>query len=293
MAGWWERYRLYRDKKIRKPGALGVWIVFFSLAALPLFGLGQTCIPPEATARREYAFSLLIVYVGSGLGLLLITNFLSLRHYLRQRKLTMPVTVTAGWLFLGVLLIVLHLYVSTLLPRPTDPQPLWDWTGLTMAVEKKPAPFSPLREKGTKEEGEKGRKGEGEKGKEGEGEKGKEGEGEKGSEGEGERREEGRREGPRGQERLGQTGNGGGEAEGKFSARFSAGARTGPPRGSAEGDRHRRHRRDRRHHPGPSGPAFPGQLHRLGQGGCYNSSRISSSAWVSHRARRNRRRRRR
>ena len=78
LAGWWERYRLYRDQNIRKPGALGVWIVFFSLAALPLFGLGQACIPPENLARRQYAFSLLIVYVGSGLSLLLITNFLSL-----------------------------------------------------------------------------------------------------------------------------------------------------------------------------------------------------------------------
>ena len=187
LFGWWERYRIYREKKIRKPGALGVWVVFFSLAALPLFGLGQAFIPVEATARREYAFSLLIAYVGSGLGLLLATNFLSLRHYLRQRKVTMPLTVTAGWLSLGVLLIVLHLFASTLLPRPVDPQPLWDWTGLTVAVEKTPAPFSPFREKGTEEEGEKGRKGEEEKteekeGKKGEGEKA---EGEKGEKGEG------------------------------------------------------------------------------------------------------------
>ena len=36
-----------------------------SLAALPLFGLGQSLIPADAAARRRYVFWLLTVYVGS------------------------------------------------------------------------------------------------------------------------------------------------------------------------------------------------------------------------------------
>ncbi len=181
LAGWWERYRHYREQKMRKPGALGVWVVFFSLAALPLFGLGQAFIPVAAVARRQYAFALLVIYVGSGLSLLLATSFLSLRHYLRQRKVTMPLSVTAGWLVFGALLVSLHLFASTLLPRPADPQPLWNWTGLTKEE----------GEKGSEGEREKGGEGEREKGREGEGEKGRDGEGEKGRDGEGEKKEQG------------------------------------------------------------------------------------------------------
>ena len=69
----------------------------------------------------------------------------------------------------------------------TDPQPLWDWTGLTAAVEKTPAPTSPIREKAT-EEGDKGSEGQGEKGqREGEKGQGEKENGEKGREGKGQR----------------------------------------------------------------------------------------------------------
>src|SRR5207302_720524 len=44
--GWWERYQRFREerKKTRPPG---VWVVYFSLAAFPIFGLGQSLIPVE------------------------------------------------------------------------------------------------------------------------------------------------------------------------------------------------------------------------------------------------------
>ena len=115
---WWGRYREYRARQNRRPHAPGVWIVYFSLAALPLFGLGQALIPAAETSSRRYAFWLMGIYVASALGLLLTTSFLGLRRYLRQRKLQMPWAMTGVWLGIGTALIVLLLLVSAFLPRP-------------------------------------------------------------------------------------------------------------------------------------------------------------------------------
>ena len=63
-----------------------MWIIYFSLAALPLFGLGQALIPVEEEARRRTTFWLLVCYVAAGIGLMLTTCFLGLRRYLRQKN---------------------------------------------------------------------------------------------------------------------------------------------------------------------------------------------------------------
>src|SRR5438132_2605939 len=115
---WLDRYRRYRQEQLRKPHTPGVWVVYFSLAALPLFGLGQALIPVEEEERRRYAFWLMVYYVASGLGLLLTTSFLGLRRYLRQRKLKMPAAMTATWLLLGGGLIAVLMLLGALLPRP-------------------------------------------------------------------------------------------------------------------------------------------------------------------------------
>jgi len=103
---WWERWRKHREEQRKRPHNPGVWIVYFSLAALPLYGLGQSLIPAADEGRRRYVFWLMIVYLGSGLGLLLTTSFLGLRRYLRQRKLPMPTSIAGVWLTTGGLLIV-------------------------------------------------------------------------------------------------------------------------------------------------------------------------------------------
>ena len=115
--GWWERFELYREER-KKRRVLGGWVIYFSLAALPLFGLGEALIPVEETGRRQYAFWLMAAYVGSGLGLLATTCFLSLRRYLRQRRLQMPAAMTAAWLTAGGGLIAALLLIGALLPRP-------------------------------------------------------------------------------------------------------------------------------------------------------------------------------
>lgn len=96
----------------------GLWVVYFSLAALPLFGIGQLFIPMAEEARRTYAFQLLAVYVASAMALLLTTSFLGLRRYLRQRKLEMPASITRGWLGVGIVLVIGLMVVAVLVPRP-------------------------------------------------------------------------------------------------------------------------------------------------------------------------------
>jgi uncharacterized protein DUF4129 len=114
---WWTRW-FSRPKKPKQSHTPGVWIVYYSLAALPLFGLGQMMIPASEPARRRYAFWLLAIYVAAGLGLLLTTSFLGLRRYLRQKKLTMPAAMTGVWLAVGGAFVVLLLSLSAFLPRP-------------------------------------------------------------------------------------------------------------------------------------------------------------------------------
>jgi hypothetical protein len=113
---WWDRF----IERRRRPHAPGVWVVYFSLAALPLFGLGQLCIPKNNNDldARQHAFQLLFVYTASGLGLLLSTSFLGLRRYLRQRRQEMPLQMVNLWLGVGVALIVGVMFAALLLPRP-------------------------------------------------------------------------------------------------------------------------------------------------------------------------------
>ena len=117
LIGWWERFQRFREER-KKKRVLGGWVVYFSLAALPLFGLGEALIPAEDAERRQFAFWLMSAYVGCGLGLLATTCFLGLRRYLRQRRLQMPMAMTAAWLTAGAALILGLLLIGALLPRP-------------------------------------------------------------------------------------------------------------------------------------------------------------------------------
>jgi hypothetical protein len=83
-------------------------------------------VPPENLDTRRYTFWLMVIYVGSGLGLLLTTCFLGLRRYLRQRQLQMPKTITGIWLTTGGLLILALLLIGALLPRPNAEYALVD-----------------------------------------------------------------------------------------------------------------------------------------------------------------------
>ena len=123
---WWQQWlgAVEAEENEKKPHAPGVWVVYFSLAALPLFGLGQSMVPAGEMARRRYVFLLLLCYVAAGLGLLLTTSFLGLRRYLRQRKLEMPLPMTGIWLGVGAVLITALLLAGVILPRPSAEYPV-------------------------------------------------------------------------------------------------------------------------------------------------------------------------
>ena len=114
----WKRLFLNVGEREGRPHAPGLWVVYFSLAALPIFGFGQTMISPRNEASRQFAFNLLLVYVAAGLGLLLLTSFLGLRRYLRQRQLQMPATMAATWVGMGATIAIGILIVALLIPRP-------------------------------------------------------------------------------------------------------------------------------------------------------------------------------
>ena len=125
----------------RKPHAPGVWIVYFSLAALPLFGLGEVFLRNQPLLKH-HAFFLLFIYVASGLGLLLTTSFLGLRRYLRQRQLEMPVTMAGSWIGFGAVLVVALLVVTALLPRPGTEQSAFQSPIVLRSPERKASPWA-------------------------------------------------------------------------------------------------------------------------------------------------------
>jgi hypothetical protein len=100
------------------PHSPGRWVIYFSLAALPLFGAGQMLLPAEAVESRRAGFGLLALYLAAALGLLVTTSFLGLRRYLRQRYLKMPPAIAVAWLKLGVGVACIVLVGAAFLPRP-------------------------------------------------------------------------------------------------------------------------------------------------------------------------------
>jgi hypothetical protein len=114
----WKRLFTNESERAGRPHAPGLWVVYFSLAALPLYGFGQVWIPAADVASRHFAFQCLLVYVGAALGLLLMTSFLGLRRYLRQRNIEMPTAMAATWVGMGSAIAIGILVVALLLPRP-------------------------------------------------------------------------------------------------------------------------------------------------------------------------------
>ncbi len=114
---WWKLWELDSEQS-RRPHAPGVWLVYFTMASLPLFGLGQWLVPAVEEDRRAWLFVYFLAYIASGMGLLLATSFLNLRRYLRRRKLKMPAAMTATWLSIGSILIVGLVVLAAAVPLP-------------------------------------------------------------------------------------------------------------------------------------------------------------------------------
>ncbi|QDU20397.1 DUF4129 domain-containing protein [Urbifossiella limnaea] len=216
FAGWVNGWRATLAARRNRPHTPGVWVIYFALAALPLFAIGQSLIPPDDADRRRATFLQMAVYVGSALGLLVTTSLLGLRRYLRQRKAKPPAALTAGWLGLGAGLIVVFLALGAFLPRPHAEVP---WFGLPRAgtSEREASQYAQLGDsagKGDGAEGNVSEKGAGNAAGKG-GEPGG-GKGEKGAGGNGD------------------DGNSGGGKDGKGAGKSQAGSK-GEARGKSDG----------------------------------------------------------
>ncbi|NBO66999.1 MAG: hypothetical protein EBU88_19505, partial [Acidobacteria bacterium] len=88
---------LAKEKRSHNPG---VWILYFALLALPIFGLGQFFLP-NGQAQRV-ALACLVIYLGSALALLVMISLLSLRQYVRQRDVEMETGMSWNWLASGI-----------------------------------------------------------------------------------------------------------------------------------------------------------------------------------------------
>ncbi|MEZ6045922.1 MAG: hypothetical protein R3C11_10170 [Planctomycetaceae bacterium] len=120
----WKRLFLNKSEREGQPHAPGVWILYFSFAAIPVFGLGQFLVEIDGpdgpgAAKRMYMFKLLMIYMAAALGLLLVTSLLGLRRYLRQRGVQMPSRLVWTWLISGAALILLLVLGGFFLPRPS------------------------------------------------------------------------------------------------------------------------------------------------------------------------------
>ncbi len=127
-------------------------MVYFSLAALPLFGIGQWFIPASDTGGRRYVFMLMLVYVAAGLGLLLTTSFLGLRRYLRQRRIEMPTLMANLWLTTGVAIILVLLAAAAILPRPSAEYAIAELPFSLGSPERDASRVAPIKRDGTQDD---------------------------------------------------------------------------------------------------------------------------------------------
>jgi hypothetical protein len=110
-----------RTQEVHAPG---LWVVYFSLASVPVFGLGELLLGRSDISGRRAGFGMLLAYLAAAFGLLLLTSFLGLRRYLRQRYLQMPSAMALAWISRGAVLAVVVLTLAILLPRPATPYSL-------------------------------------------------------------------------------------------------------------------------------------------------------------------------
>ena len=96
----------------------GLTVVYFSIAAVPIFGLGQGFIPVEDEFSRQFSFKMFVCYMLAGLGLLLTTSLFALQHYLLKRDVALPNPIAISWIVTGLLMTVAILAAAWILPRP-------------------------------------------------------------------------------------------------------------------------------------------------------------------------------
>ncbi len=100
----------------KQPHPHGVWVIYFGMAAIPLFGFGQMFL--TAPHDRQKGLLLFCQYLASALALLASTSLLGIRAYLRRRYLQMPPEITLVWLGTAGLVVVTVMIAAWFIPRP-------------------------------------------------------------------------------------------------------------------------------------------------------------------------------
>ncbi|MGQ9820592.1 MAG: DUF4129 domain-containing protein [Thermogutta sp.] len=108
--------RIYPDRPQGPPGRSVLYVLLGGLVVIAVASLNG-----PAPGAVTYAAG----YVMAGLGLLMTTNLLQLRLYLRGRNLAMPGDAVRGWMIVGGAVIIGGLLLAWLLPKPA--MPTWSW----------------------------------------------------------------------------------------------------------------------------------------------------------------------
>ncbi len=109
------------DKKLaeRLPGRHpGRVIIYFSLFAVPVFGLGVYLFGAEQSGARVRLGAFLFIYLWCALALLSMSSLGQLRAYFAGRGMALPEGLALTWLGLGVALVTVVLVMGFLLPQP-------------------------------------------------------------------------------------------------------------------------------------------------------------------------------
>lgn len=97
----------------------GLWVFYFAFAAFPIFGFGQWFAQPSAGWGYRWIFFLFAVYLGSGLGLLMLTSLLGLERYVNKRGVELPGIVSRTWMVVGTMFALGVMLVMLALPSPS------------------------------------------------------------------------------------------------------------------------------------------------------------------------------
>ena len=102
----------------------GVWVLYFAILALPIFGLGQFFLPTPTSQR--FGLACVITYLASALSLLVVISLLSLRQYVRQRDVEMSDEMPFIWLASGIGAVLGLVLLMALLPLPMMDSNRWE-----------------------------------------------------------------------------------------------------------------------------------------------------------------------
>lgn len=96
----------------------GIVLLYFSLFAIPTFGLGVYFFNASGGESRVRLGAFIFIYLWCAFALLCLSSLNQMRAYLEQREVSLPDLIGLTWLGLGLLLPTVLLVVAFLLPQP-------------------------------------------------------------------------------------------------------------------------------------------------------------------------------